>query len=194
MRFLCPFCSKEKPVPVEVEEGSDGAICPQCKKRFRLRLFQAKSIDAIPRPGGLMYTLVFDQNGRPGIERFSSAQPLALKRGHQFLSVRRGRQVLGLADQDKNFWFPITPAETEHPLLRSLLLSLAWPITVLVLLQLTVLFPALFRSLTENTLSFLLALLLVSLLAASPLLLWILRTIFPYGPRRERIRGYDPRL
>lgn len=141
-----------------------------------------------------MYTIVSDQEGRPGIEKFSSRQQLALEKGHSFLAVRRGRQVLGLADQTKNFWFPVYPVETPHPLLHALLLSLVWPISALVLLQSTQLFPAIYDALTGQTLAFAITLIVIALFTGAPLLLWTLRTIFPYGPRKERIRGYDPRL
>ena len=194
MKFLCPFCSKEKPLRIECPEGSESAACPRCKKRFRLKLFQAVSIDAAPYPGGFSYTIASDQNGRPGIEKFSSRNHLALQQKHSFLAVRRGREIVGLADQTKNFWFPVDPVETPHPLLHALLLSLAWPISALVLLQTTKFFPALYESIISNTVSFIMALIATVLLAGAPLGLWVIRTIFPYGPRRERIRGYDPRL
>jgi hypothetical protein len=191
MRFICPACPDSD--TIEVPDDSEDAICPRCLSRYRLSEVFAERISASPRGNGLLYTLYFQKGGRPKLERFSSKYELPIQRGHQFIVVRRGRRVVGLADQTRNYWFPVFADEYERPLLRSLLISLIWPISLLVVLQ-SVRLPQAVLSLLQDPLGLALGICVLSLLSGAPLLLWTMRTLFPYGPGRERIRGFDPRL
>lgn len=102
--------------------------------------------------------------------------------------------MLGVADQERDRWYPVSPPRSNHPLLRALGLSLAWPVSLLVFLYLLPFGRELFGTALANPIGFVLGVLLVALFLLAPLGLWILRALFPQGPGRERIRGYDPRL
>lgn len=190
MQILCPLCSKEQPVSISCQPEDSFALCEKCSKRFRIRTFEAQRIEAEKQEKYYRYTCTWGD----GAERFYSQEALALREGDILTTVRRGRHVLGVADQERDRWYPVQPPQNSHPLLRALALSLAWPVSLLVLLQITQLAEKLWSNLLQNPAGTTVAVIFFTLFLLAPLLLWFIRTLFPYGPGRERIRGYDPRL
>lgn len=190
MQVLCPFCSQENPIAIACEPEDAFALCERCSKRFRLHTFWAQEIKSQRQGDRYIYTCI-----SPGsLEKFASSKPLSLRSGQTLTTVRRGRDVLGIADQGRDRWYPVLPPRSSHPLLRALGLSLAWPVSLLALLYLFPFARETAEAALDNPLGFILGIILVTLFLLAPLGLWLLRALFPQGPGRERIRGYDPRL
>lgn len=192
LRILCPGCSKEKPLVVEIGELDGATVCPSCGRRFRIRTVRVQEITGRRRGAGYLYRILGQETeGTSGLEKIRSAGALAIKPGRTVTIVRRGSQAVGVADQSAGTWLPVTPPRPEYPALRGLALALAWPVTVLAAIQALSFWRESALLLQDRPLAALTLFLVLGAAALLPLLWWLLRTAFPDGPRRKQlIRGW----
>ena len=191
MRILCPRCNGAAPVVIEIAEDEEATQCPSCNRRFRIRTFWVQESAADYRTGGYVYRVLGNSDGVSVVERIPSAGPLAIKPGRTVTVVRRGNRVEGLADQSAETWMPVAAPAPRYPAWRQLGMALAWPVTILALLQ-----ALRFWSQAADLIRFhpAQAVVLFLLLASSalvPAAWWLLQSVFPDGPTGKRlIRGW----
>jgi hypothetical protein len=196
MRILCPQCSKTKPLAIDIAAEDEVTVCSQCSRRYRLRTRKILDVDARLGDRGYSYRLqTAESNGGQGIQRIPSQLPLQITGQRTVTIVLRGGSVVGVADQDAQTWITVKPVAPRFPLLRRLLVALAWPITILAGLQIIRFWIQSAELLRTDPLAAGLLLLGVGALALSPVLWWLIRVLFPDGPkRRQLIPGWSGRL
>jgi hypothetical protein len=193
MRILCPDCSRKEPLAIEVSPEEEAVVCPSCSRRYRLRTRRILDVEARYSDRGYAYRLqTAEPNGARGVQRILSQSGLQISGQHTVTIVRRGGSVVGLADQDAQTWISVRPVEPRFPLGRRLLLSLAWPVTLLAALQAVRFWIDSAALLQSDPLAAIVLLGLLGSLALAPVIWWLLRVVFPDGPRRRQlIRGWS---
>lgn len=196
MKFVCTTCPPGNSV-IAISGDDETAKCSVCKTQYNITTrFVARSLPHSVDRFRTRYELhTLEDDGGRTRPRIFEAQPSLRFSPNTWVSfVKKGHKLVGVADQTKNVWNPITALPPRIPALATACKIMGAAVVVVAAVYFVELFKQ-FADFLDNP-GAILALLLVLILAAAPVILWTVRTGFAdsFVPKRvvPRFRSDDP--
>lgn len=191
MQIFCPLCLKDgirQTIPIEHDD--EAAICPSCDRRYSLLSRRITKVLS-EKTYGSAYRYRFYTVEPGGAERVRVATAAAnsgIRPGHLLTFVWRGRELVGIADQESSTWQSVVSERPLYPSLQGFFRSARWLLLVLLLVQVVRMTIELPEAIASYPLQIIIALIALAVFLLSPLLLWAVRT---GGAKSQYLPGLD---
>lgn len=128
MIILCPACSEtNNPVVINIEDKDKACYCSSCNRRYWIETMTVKQVDEkrIDSAWARYYIKGENSFGRTIGEEFVAQARLPIPHGSVITLVKRGKALVGLANQQSNTWITLRPAPQPKSPWRNLSVFLA---------------------------------------------------------------------
>jgi hypothetical protein len=187
MKILCPACSEEKPLVINITRRDVSALCSKCARRYKVETFVLEKYQNERSPVGFRYFLHCREEEKSKKISLLLKQQIPLQSGDTYTLVSRNGIPLGLANQRQNTWNTLFYVNRSSTFLNGLALFLAFPLVILTLLQATRIPGYLLEQSPET---WLIAAAIIFPLFFAPGVFWILKETFTGDDRSRHIPGY----